>query len=86
MRLVRLVFLGLALVLVVPMLLLVQRAFESLDAEQAYRHRAVAERLFDEMERELSGLLRAEEERPFAHYRFYPPGAAADFSDNGMSG
>jgi signal transduction histidine kinase len=50
--------------------LLVQRALESVALERQVSHRAVAERLFDEMERELSRILRAEEERPFADYRF----------------
>jgi len=50
--------------------LLVQRALHSVALERQMSHRAVAERLLDEMERELSSILRAEEERPFVHYRF----------------
>jgi signal transduction histidine kinase len=68
-RRIRLVFLLLGALLLVPMGLLVQRALESVALERRVSHRAVAERLFDEMERELSSILRAEEERPFAHYR-----------------
>ena len=79
MRRIRLVFVLLAALLLVPMGLLVQRALESLALERQVSHRAVAERLLDEMERELSRILRAEEERPFAHYRF------DDFAD-GASG
>ncbi len=70
MRRIRLVFLLLAVLLLVPIGLLVQRALESVALERQVSHRAVAERLIDEMERELSRILRAEEERPFAHYRF----------------
>ena len=74
MRRIRLVFLLIAVLLLVSMGLLVQRALESVALERQVSHRAVAERLFDEMERELSRILRVEEERPFAHYRFDPFG------------
>jgi signal transduction histidine kinase len=74
MRRIRLVFAALALLLLVPMGLLVQRALESVELEREVSHRAVAERLLDEMERELSRLLRSEEERPFDDSQF---GAAA---------
>ncbi|MCP4662418.1 MAG: hypothetical protein GY856_44030, partial [bacterium] len=41
------------------------------------QHRTVADRIIDEMERELTALLRREEDRPFAHYRyFYVPDEA----------
>jgi len=63
--------------LLVPIGLLVQRALESVALERQVSHRAVAERLIDEMERELSRILRAEEDRPFAHYRFDGFGDAA---------
>ena len=69
MRRIRLVFLVLAVLLLLSMGLLVQRALESVVLERQVSHRAVAERLFDEMERELSRILRAEEERPFDDYR-----------------
>ena len=41
------------------------------------QHRAVAERIFDEMERSLSEFLRHEEERPYGQYRhaWSPPGS-----------
>jgi hypothetical protein len=68
-RRIRIVFLLLGILLLLPLLLLVQRALEGVAREREVSHRAVAERLFDEMERELSSLLRAEEERPFENYR-----------------
>ena len=70
MRRIRLVFVVLAVALLVPTGLLVRRALESIEVERAARHRSVAERVFDEMERSLSELLSREEERPFGHYRF----------------
>ncbi len=71
MRRIRLIFALLAVLLLVSRALLVQRTLRSLAVEREVRHRAVAERVFDEMERELSGVLRREEDRPFEHYRFY---------------
>ncbi|MCP3985224.1 MAG: HAMP domain-containing histidine kinase [bacterium] len=65
----RLVFILLALGLAVPGFLLVRRALDGVAIEQAARHRAVAERVFDEMERTLSVFLQSEEERPVGHYR-----------------
>ncbi len=65
----RLVFALLAVGLLVPGVLLVRRALDGVAVEQAARHRAVAERVFDEMERTLSAFLQAEEERPVGHYR-----------------
>ena len=77
MRKIRFVFAALAVALLVPTALLVRRALESVEVERAARHRTVAERVFDEMERSLSEFLSREEERPFGHYRFYftPEGA-----------
>ncbi|MCP5060802.1 MAG: HAMP domain-containing histidine kinase [bacterium] len=66
----RLVFVLLALGLAVPGFLLVRRALDGVAVEQAGRHRAVAERVFDEMERTLSVFLQVEEERPVGHYRY----------------
>jgi len=84
-RRIRLVFLLLAALLLVSMGLLVQRALESVALERRVSHRAVAERLFDEMERELSRILRAEEERPFAHYWFDAFGDAVAGREGGGS-
>lgn len=55
-----------------PALLIVQRAAESLALENAYRHQAVAERVFDEMERTLSDFLLREESRRPGHYAALP--------------
>jgi hypothetical protein len=54
----------LAAALVLPSALLVERALRGVAAEETARHRAVAERVFDEMERTLSDLVAREEERP----------------------
>ncbi len=68
---VRIVFTALAFVLLVPLALLIQRALSSERAEQERSHETVAERVFDELERELTLFLRREEERPFDHYRYF---------------
>jgi len=67
----RFTFLALALMLLLPLGLLVSRALVSLANERELRHQIVAERIFDEMERELTALVRREEDRPFEHYRSY---------------
>jgi signal transduction histidine kinase len=69
-----------ALALLVPLALLVGRALESEAEQRAARERAVAERVFDEMERALSDFLAREEARPVGQYRFFmtPEGAGAD--------
>ena len=54
MKRIRIVFVLLALVLLVSLALVVDRAFDSVAAERAMRHRALADRIVDEMERELS--------------------------------
>jgi two-component sensor histidine kinase len=59
----------LALAVLVPAALLVDRALRGATAEQMARHRAVAERLFDEMERALSDLVEREEARPIEAFR-----------------
>ncbi len=71
MRRIRLFFVLLALGLLVPMALLVRSALRSAEFERQVRHRTIAERTADEMERALSSLLQRENERPFGHYRFY---------------
>ena len=68
-RRLRLVLVLLALAVLVPAALLVDRALRGAAAEQAARHRAVAERLFDEMERALSDLVAREEARPVEAWR-----------------
>src|SRR5262245_53052856 len=76
MRRLRLVFAGVCAVLLVGLALLVRRAVDSVALERGLRHRAVADRVFDEMERALSEFLAREEERPFGQYRYTyaPPG------------
>jgi signal transduction histidine kinase len=66
--------------LLVPMALVVRRAFGSIAAERTMFHRNVADRIADEMERELTAWLRREEDRPFDQYRFFyvPEGTPAD--------
>jgi signal transduction histidine kinase len=80
MRRIRLLFVGLGLVVVVPVALLVRRAVASATLERSMRHRLVAERIFDEMERALSGFVVAEEARPAAQYSYYytPPDQLGD--------
>jgi signal transduction histidine kinase len=65
----RLVLVLLAIALVVPSALLVNRALRGAEAESAARHQAVAERLFDEMERTLTDLVTREEARPVEAWR-----------------
>jgi signal transduction histidine kinase len=65
----RLVLALLAAAIVLPSALLVARALRGAAAEESGRHRAVAERIFDEMERALSELVAREEERPVAAFR-----------------
>jgi signal transduction histidine kinase len=74
---IRIVFVVLAALVLLPMALLVHRTLEGIDAEREVQHRAVADRIFDEMESEISAFLLEEEMRPFDHYRFYytPQGA-----------
>jgi hypothetical protein len=77
MRRFRLLFVIVAAALLAPAALLARRALESVEIERAARHQTVAERVFDEMERALSGFLATEEQRPFGHYaRDYTPPAS----------
>ncbi len=50
---------------------LVAQALAGVGAAEAERHREVAERLFDEIERELSAILAREEARSFLEYRYF---------------
>jgi signal transduction histidine kinase len=72
----RLVVVGLAIALGVPIALLVHRAVRSVAFERELVHRAVAERVFDEMERALSAFLQREEARPFEAYAAAEPPAS----------
>ena len=77
---VRIAFALLVVCLAVPMWLLIDRALGGVQIEREAQNRAVAERVFDEMERALSDFLRTEDERPPAQYSFYytPEGAPSD--------
>ncbi len=68
---IRIVFVLLALVLLVSLAALVDKALDSVEAERSLRHRVLADRIIDEMERELTAWLRQEEDRPFAQYRYF---------------
>ncbi len=68
---IRIVFVLLALVLLASLAALVDKALDSVEAERAIRHRVLADRIIDEMERELTAWLRREEDRPFAQYRYF---------------
>lgn len=57
-----------AIILMVPLGLLVGRAIWGVEAEYRAYHETVARRLFDEIERALTEILRAEERRPVAAY------------------
>ncbi len=71
MKRIRVVFILLALVLLVSMAAVVDKALDSVEVERNLRHRMLADRIIDEMERELTGWLRQEEDRPFAQYRYF---------------
>ena len=68
-RRLRLAFGALALLVALPLGVLVRRAIDSERREEERAHRAVAERILDEMERELNEFLSREEERSFEEYR-----------------
>ncbi|MFT4976585.1 MAG: two-component system phosphate regulon sensor histidine kinase PhoR [Myxococcota bacterium] len=50
---------------------LVGRALDGAHAEERRQHQVVAERIFDELERELDQLVAREEERSFLEYRYF---------------
>lgn len=64
----RLAFGVLAVVLLTPLALLQRAAHERIENQRRLRHEVVAERIFDELERELSLLLDRESARPSAAY------------------
>ena len=68
MKRLRLVFIVLAALLWLPLLGLVVYALRTVEQEEAGRYKAVAERIFDEMERELTEALKREDERPSRDY------------------
>jgi hypothetical protein len=64
----RLAFVLLAVLLLLPLALLLNAANERLEAQRLLRHQVVAERVFDELERELTLLLESESQRPSSAY------------------
>jgi signal transduction histidine kinase len=78
MKKIRWTLLALAIGIALPAVLIVERAISSLELERAVRHEAVAERIFDEMERSLSEFLVREESRPASDYRPVDAGGASD--------
>lgn len=68
MRRFRILFIVCTVALLGPLALLIERALHSVAIERQMRHQALAERVFDEMERALSRLLEDEEKRPIGEY------------------
>lgn len=64
----RIAFLLLGAALLLPLGWLLRSVDARLEAQRRLRHELVAERIFDEMERELTGLLQRENARPSAAY------------------
>ena len=60
--------------------MLVGKALDSVERERAMRHEVLAERVFDEIEEQLTELTEREEARPFLQYRFFyvPEGQVTD--------
>ncbi len=71
MRRIRTVFALLALVVLGALSSLVATALGGIARDRDERHRALAERAFEEMQRELSWLQSREQARPFSHFDFY---------------
>lgn len=68
-RRLRFLFVLAAIAVLVPIGVLGHRAVSSAEAEHDLEVRTVADRVVDEMERELNAFLLREEDRPYAHYR-----------------
>jgi signal transduction histidine kinase len=68
MRWIRFSFVLLAVLLLVPLVILLDRTLSGLDRERDQRHQAVASRVFDEAERTLLGFLDEEEQREPTQY------------------
>jgi len=64
----RFAFVALGLALLVPLALLLRSAAGRLEEQRRLKHEVVAERIFDEMERELVALVEHERERPSGAY------------------
>jgi hypothetical protein len=66
--LLRATFVGLGLVLLLPLYVLKAAIDERISAQAALRHEVVAERIFDEFERELTRVIERETVRPSSAY------------------
>jgi len=75
----RLAFFGIGLLLLTPLALLAHSVNERLEAQRRLRHEVVADRIFDELERELTLVLSQEVARPSAVY----DAASIDFPGSG---
>jgi hypothetical protein len=64
----RLAFVALGAVLLTPLGFLLDAVDERIEAQRRLRHDVVAERIFDELERELTTVLESESARPSAAY------------------
>lgn len=64
----RLAFVSLGVLLLVPFVWLVQSLDERVEAQRQLRHQVVAERIFDELERELTRVLAEQSARPSADF------------------
>lgn len=67
----RLGFVLLGVALTVPLLFVIYSVNERVEAQRRLRHQVVAERIFDELERELTAVLELESERTSAAYDAY---------------
>lgn len=61
----------LSLLLLAGLGMLVGKALDSVERERAMRHEVLSERVFDELEEQLTELTEREEARPFLQYRFF---------------
>lgn len=76
----RLAFVALGVLLLAPLGALMASANQRLEEQRRLRHEVVGERIFDELERELTDLLRRETRRPSSAYDQYTsPDAWAPF-------
>jgi hypothetical protein len=66
--LLRATFIGLGLLLLLPLYVLKAAIDERISAQAALRHEVVAERIFDEFERELTSVIERETVRPSSAY------------------
>ncbi|MFK7897757.1 MAG: ATP-binding protein [Myxococcota bacterium] len=79
---IRIALLILLVGILLPTALIVRRAVESIAVENEVQHTAVADRIFDEMERSLSDFLLREESRPPSDYA--APSNSSSASNGGL--